>query len=121
MTQVDFDTFVSLFHHIVLPAKLPGNAENELHVTEKDLIRRLIEAIDLVKHALGDETAVEYDTLRKCIQTCDVLNEDGRLKKSTLLDAFQEFEHGDSLVLHVKEQNAGLLIYRKGLSVSLRV
>ena len=117
MTQVDFDILESLYHHLVLPPKLPGKAENDLHIIEKDLLRRLIQAVDLIKRALNNEAGNEYNTLKRCLDVCDVVNEDSRLKKSSLLGAFQELDQGDSLILHIKEQNASLLIQREGKSV----
>ena len=119
MTQVDFENLIALFHHVVLPSKLPGKAEDEVHIIEKDLLRRLIKAIDLVSSALPNEAVDEYSTLKRCLETCQLVNDEGRLKKSTLLNSFRDLASGDSLILHIKEQNAGLIIHRGKQSVAL--
>jgi hypothetical protein len=49
---------------------------------------------------------------RRLLESSMTLNRGGRLNQTTLLDAFQDLEINGVLVLHVAEQNAGLLIRR---------
>ena len=119
MSQLDFTIVESVYHHTVLPPKLPGKAEGDLHNVETDLIRRLVEATSVIKRSLKDEIGSEYDTLQRCLNVSQFLNEDGRLNKSSLLEAFEDLELGDSLILHIREQNSGLIIQRTARSVSM--
>ena len=120
MSPFDFRIVESVYHHLILPPKLPGQAESELYNIEKDLIRRLIKAISFIKRSLNDDTGNDYTTLQRCLHISQFLNEDGRLNKSSLLEALQKLGLGSSLILHIREQNAGLLVQRPVKSVLMK-
>lgn len=50
--------------------------------------------------------------LRISLEQCKVLNDDGRLNKQSLLEAFGNLTGNELLILHVTKQNAGVLIWR---------
>ncbi|KAI9772801.1 MAG: hypothetical protein M1839_002302 [Geoglossum umbratile] len=102
----------SVFNHLVLPAKLPGKRDREIEQIERHLTTRLLNATNILRGLSSDESAEAWDYIRRSLEVCNTVNEDGRLNKTPLLDAFQGLQHKHSLILHITEQNAGLLIRR---------
>ncbi|KAI9765661.1 MAG: hypothetical protein M1840_007218 [Geoglossum simile] len=102
----------SVFNHLVLPAKLPGKRDGEIEQIERHLATRLLNATDVLRGLSSDESAEAWDYIRRSLEICNIINEDGRLNKTSLLDAFQGLQSKHGLILHITEQNAGLLIRR---------
>src|SRR5579862_4246276 len=101
----------SVFNHLVLPVKLPGKRDSEIEQIERHLTTRLLNATDLLGGLSSDESAA-WDYIRRSLEICNTVNEGGQLNKTSLLDAFQGLQHKHGLILHITEQNAGLLIRR---------
>jgi hypothetical protein len=99
-----------VFNHLVLPPKLPGKRDGEIEEIENHLTKRLLNAADILKGLSSNESAEAWDCIRRSLEICSIVNEDGRLNKTSLLDAFRRLKHKDGVILHVAEQNAGLLI-----------
>ena len=100
-----------VYHHVVLPRDVPGREESNLHQIELQLATRLVEAVEhVISHAPSNDHAC-VDAVRLALSTCASLHIDGKVDKPTLLRELQQLEDRRALVLHVAEQNAGLLIY----------
>jgi hypothetical protein len=96
----------ALVNHITLPPRLPGRQDARLDRVEPGFIALLLNAISKLGPS-GD-----HDLLRRSLQSCKVVNAGGRLHKASLLVALRELQPKDFLILHVGEQNAGLVIRR---------
>jgi hypothetical protein len=102
----------SLVHHIALPPRLPGKEQDKLDQIESSLAIRLVNASRFLRDRADSEVSQQWEHTRNILQTCKTLNAGGKLNKSSLLTEFRKLEHQGLLILHVAEQNAGLLIRR---------
>lgn len=99
-------------NHIVLPPRLPGKEE----VCEDDVRCELLEFLQTASITLKADSDTEISTVGRSIlnvlEICKATNLRGKLDKSTLLHQFQTIQPNIPIILHVKEQNAGLLIWK---------
>lgn len=102
----------ALVNHISLPPRLPGKQEEGIDEIEDALTVRLLNACRALRDLTEGELSQQWDRTRKIIQICKVVNAGGKLDKASLLSEFRALERKDLLILHVTEQNAGLLIRR---------
>lgn len=102
----------ALVNHIGLPPRLPGKQEEGIDEIEEALTVRLLNACRALSGLTEGELSQQWDRTRKILQICKVVNAGGKLDKASLLSEFQALERKDLLILHVTEQNAGLLIRR---------
>ncbi|KAI9734261.1 MAG: hypothetical protein M1834_002365 [Cirrosporium novae-zelandiae] len=102
----------SLFNHIALPPRLPGKHERSIEQIGHALIVRLLNASRFLRDLTNNEFRDQWDCIRRILQTCKTVHSGGRVNKSSLLTEFRTLEHKDLLILHITEQNAGLLIRR---------
>lgn len=102
----------ALVNHIGLPPRLPGKQEEGIDEIEDALTVRLLNACRALRDLTEGELSQQWDRTRKILQICKVVNAGGKLDKASLLSEFQALERKDLLILHVTEQNAGLLIRR---------
>ena len=101
----------SVFNHLVLPPKLPGQRDIDIEGIERNILNRLIRACDTLGKLTGPEftetwTSVGY-SLRVCLNT-----NTGRLERVSMLREFCKLQRSDLITLFVVEQNAALLIRR---------
>jgi hypothetical protein len=99
-----------LVNHILLPPDLPGFPEACIEQIEDSLRSRLQDATVTLRDSLRDD---KFDDLRFILQTCGQINITGKVNKSNLVTAFRNLTRRTMLILHVTEQNTGLLIHRK--------
>jgi hypothetical protein len=99
-----------LVNHILLPPDLPGFPELCIDQIEDSLRSRLQDASVTLRDTLRDD---KFDDLRFILQTCSQVNIAGKINKSNLVTAFRNLTPRTVLILHITEQNTGLLIRRK--------
>jgi hypothetical protein len=99
----------SIYYHLVLPPRIPGSRPADSHELNKSLIQRLRKAVDFTAKALPIPGGLQEvsDSLTECYK----LHLKG-LDKASLVDAFSCLG-SQTLILHIAEQNAGLLIYQE--------
>lgn len=101
----------SVIAHVSLPPKLPGRQESALPQIEKALATYSVRASTSLRDWLvRDDSHSHWDSIRNLLQTCLTLNNGGSLDQTRLLDAFGTLRKGHPLILHIAEQNSGLLI-----------
>jgi hypothetical protein len=106
----------SLVNHISLPPRLPGKQESEdwTDQIESALTERVLNASRTFSKLAQDERSMyQWECTRIVLQTCKAVKAGCRLNKTALLTEFRRFNHNGFLILHVAEQNAGLLIRRQ--------
>ncbi|KAI9781703.1 MAG: hypothetical protein M1816_002199 [Peltula sp. TS41687] len=113
MLPLSASSLESVFNHFVLPPKLPCKRDSKIEEIERHLTTRLLNATDILRGFSSDESAQAWSCIQRSLKICIIVNEDGRLNKTSLLEAFRRLQHKDGLILHVAEQNAGLLIRRQ--------
>jgi hypothetical protein len=101
-----------IFHHLVLPFKIPDQREENLEVIEDDIVKRLIRAINTFESHSGENFAGTWRSLHQSLNICRKLNQ-GCLKKETLTEEFSRLRPKSLLILHIVEQNAAVLIRRR--------
>jgi hypothetical protein len=96
---------------MVLPARLPGSRPKETAAIDRALTQRLRRACDFVSNQFTDSRSKPtWQSLAESLDDCYVLN-NGSLDEAALVAALRVIGE-KTLMLHVNEQNAGLLIYR---------
>lgn len=108
---MDLNLLESVFNHVVLPPKLPGQRDVNIKDLEFVILTRLIDACRTLGKLSGDELAGTWLTVGNSLCVCRNLNS-GRLERATLLQEFYDLDQ-NFLVLHVTEQNAALIIRRQ--------
>ncbi|KAK8186362.1 hypothetical protein BC567DRAFT_189406 [Phyllosticta citribraziliensis] len=101
-----------LIFHVVLPEKLPGRQEESNPEIAAALTERLLQASRTLRDHAPHEDFQLWDDLRRIIITAEEVNRNGQPSKAALIKAFHELEPGGVIILHVREQNAGVLISR---------
>ena len=102
----------SLFHHIALPPKVPGKQEPNINQIERLMVERLISSARDLRDASSEEYRDLWDDIRRILQTCKNINAGGKLSRSSLLTELHALDERGLLILHIREQNAGLLVRR---------
>jgi hypothetical protein len=102
---------VRLYHHAVLPRKVPGREDSNLYEVERELVKRLTNAVKLLVPHASFEDLPSIDTIRLALSTCSALNVDGKIDKTMLIKELRQLQAQQVLILHVTEQNAALLMY----------
>ncbi|KAH7021746.1 hypothetical protein B0J12DRAFT_773782 [Macrophomina phaseolina] len=112
MSQTRAATLVELFNHIVLPARVPSKCDDNIAIIEAALVDRLVEASRTLRDVAADDLYRRWDDVRRILLTAKTLNFGGKLDRLALLQELRRLEHDGLLILHIAEQNAGLLIRR---------
>ncbi|KAF2647966.1 hypothetical protein K491DRAFT_722967 [Lophiostoma macrostomum CBS 122681] len=107
----------SVFNHLVLPPQLPGQQDEDLDGVGLDILARLTKAALTLGKLAGPDQAPAWDAVQQSLQRCHALHCLGRLDKQVLFSAFQQFDRGQPLILHVTEQNAALIIRQDSRNV----
>lgn len=85
---------------------------------ELALIDRLLDATRTLCSVSNEALYRHWDSTRRTLQVCKELNAGGKLSKSSLITELRTLGVGELLILHVTEQNAGLLVRRIKESVT---
>jgi hypothetical protein len=101
----------SVFNHVALPPKLPGQRDVDIEDVEVNILTRLIDACRTLGALSGEELAGTWLTVGNSLRVCRDLNS-GRLERATLLREFHELDR-NLLILHVTQQNAALFVRRQ--------
>lgn len=101
----------SLIAHISLPPNLPTKQDTALNQIEKALATYAVKASSTLRDSLvRDNSHTHWDSIRNLLQTSLTLNAGRSLDYDRLVEAFSTLRTGHPLILHITEQNAGLLI-----------
>lgn len=104
-----------LLNHVVFPEQLPSRHEGDTRTLERDLADGLIKAAEALVTIVSDAHTAIWEDVRKTLLAARNLNNDTDvegLEKTSILESFRQLGPNESLILHVREQNAGLLIKR---------
>jgi hypothetical protein len=103
----------AVFNHLVLPAKLPQQQDSDIDSVEGTIISAVLQACKIVAKCGADDVEdPTWVSIIRSIQACSEIHHDGRLDRAELLGRLRHLAPGDSLILHIQTQNAGLLIRR---------
>ena len=107
----------SILHHVALPPRLPDKQEPAIDEIELKLVERLTVSAKKLRDTLDEENRSIWDGIRRILLTCKALNAGRKLNRTSLLTEFRALDHQNLLILHLAEQNAGMLIKRRNRSV----
>ncbi|KAI9038037.1 uncharacterized protein KD926_011375 [Aspergillus affinis] len=99
-----------VFNHIVLPPRLPDHSDKDVDQVNRGIIHYAIEAVEALFSLAGDEYQSAWELIKRSLHRCSSIHEYGHVDRCNLMDAFGAIEDRTALILHVTEQNAGLLI-----------
>lgn len=94
----------------MLPPKLPGQQDADIQQVSNDILKRLIKATATLGKLASQKQAPTWRAFDRSLRCCQFLHASGRLEKQSLISAFQNLKHYGSLILHILEQNAALII-----------
>ncbi|KAH6856123.1 hypothetical protein B0I37DRAFT_317555 [Chaetomium sp. MPI-CAGE-AT-0009] len=100
----------SVFNHIVLPPKLPGCQDADLHVVEHNILTRLLHACEISASLPNNqETQNAWQSVRRPLLVCLDLHRD-HFDRASLRNALSSLHADCPLILHIAEQNCAVLI-----------
>ena len=99
-----------VFNHIVLPPLLPGKNDDSAEDVERDLTRRMTDAVKILRNNSGNDTAAVWQSIEESLQALHSITEDSHINKVSLLSCLQGLQPDNAIILHIALQNAGLLI-----------
>ena len=102
----------SLFNHIALPSCLPQKQELNIDEIEQALVKRLLDAVRVMRDEQGGRYHRVWDSLRRTLESYKSLHANGHLERSQLISYLGKLKTSDLVVLHVAKQNAGVFIYK---------
>ena len=102
----------SVFNHLVLPPKVPGQLDTDTECIERSILTRLLHACDTIGKLTDQNYAETWASILRSLRVCLNVNQ-GRLDKTAMLKEFGNLHPKDLLILHVVEQNAAVLIRRR--------
>ncbi|KIW32045.1 uncharacterized protein PV07_03620 [Cladophialophora immunda] len=105
----------AVVNHVLLPPDLPDKIDNNLAEINRDLLLRVQKACIELGIATKGEYRQELRLLQSSLDHCFRIHASTYLDKLQLQRAFCRLRVGEILIVHINEQNAGLLI-RHGTS-----
>ena len=104
-----------IFYHVVLPPRLPGRedgARMQLELTE-ELFRRFKEAVRELRNDAGEQLKTKYTAVLSSLEASESVLSGQRMTERSLQPQLGKLEASVPLILHIVQQNAGLLIWRR--------
>ncbi|KAL8345895.1 hypothetical protein RB598_000014 [Gaeumannomyces tritici] len=102
---------LSVFNHLVLPARVPGKPDEDTWRVSDDVLARISNACYKATAHARPAWSVAFQAVQVSLDACYDLNELGRLDRTRMLAHFCSLSPGNVLVLHIAPQNAALLIW----------
>ncbi|KAK4169727.1 hypothetical protein QBC43DRAFT_37606 [Cladorrhinum sp. PSN259] len=103
----------SLFHHLALPPRLPQREDPHLDDVEESLVHQLIGAARSMVASHETANSTTWESVRKCLAISRSINSGGRINKTRLMAEMKAMYPKDFLILHIRSQNAGLIVHRQ--------
>lgn len=111
---------LSMFHHLALPECLPHSEDADLDDIEVGLIDQLLAAARVMQDSNRCEPnpkpqsqpSAVWTSIRRCLAVSKAINRCGKVNREKLLSELRSMPATDPLILHIRSQNAALLIYR---------
>ena len=116
----------ALFYHLVFPPKLPQREDANLDEIESALVAHLIAAArSMIQTSAGGELGLQrassaWESLERCLRATRSVNRHGGVNKTRMLAEMRSMTACDTLIIHVRSQNAGIIVHRLIKSVLSR-
>lgn len=110
MATSDVSLLRAVVNHVVLPPDVPGSIDRNLFEINRDLLRRLQNACSELQEQTKGEFQKELDLLHTSLDHCQSIHASQYLDSTLLQVAFRKLQDGETLIIYVIEQNAGLLV-----------
>ncbi|KAK3356620.1 hypothetical protein B0T25DRAFT_603140 [Lasiosphaeria hispida] len=117
----------SLFNHLALPPRLPSGEDPNINEIEDSAIDLLLAGAQLLRggpstfasHPDNGQTLQTnkasndaWESVHRCLEASKLVNRRGQVNKLDLVSRLRCMTATDALVLHIRSQNAALLIHR---------
>ncbi|RFU26654.1 hypothetical protein B7463_g9687, partial [Scytalidium lignicola] len=102
-----------LFNHVALPPQLPGKQDDKISQVEWGLINLLQNASRTLGDLTTNDLYNQFEVVCYVCRICKAVNAGGKLESTALAAEFRNLGRKEFLILHIAEQNAGLLIRRQ--------
>lgn len=108
------------FNHIAFPPKLPGTRDPQVELVERDLLTRLRTAVHTTKAYSSDNDATSvWESVEESLEICQFINENSFINREALDSTLRSLKPDHTLILHVTQQNAGLIIRSSGYVLTI--
>lgn len=104
---------VDVFNHLVLPPQIPGRQDEDIDSTSENILSRLLQAAQQLGSLCNGRERLALKNLRQTLYQTRYLHSRGRLEKDALEEELRNLELDVPILLHIAEQNAGLIICRR--------
>ncbi|KAH7063255.1 hypothetical protein B0J12DRAFT_758465 [Macrophomina phaseolina] len=103
-----------LIDHVILPAKLPQNEDQEEQEREGEnlILRLVLETAELFASHCDFEKRKAWKPVLSALKNLTNVTKENAASKATLAQVLCNLEPSDAVCLRVKAQNAGLVIFR---------
>lgn len=101
----------ALYYHLALPSKLPPQEDIRTPIIERELVEKLIAAATGMEQLPNNSLRFIWDRVRFSLEASRAVNIAGRVDRGELMDQLKKLDEVGFLALHIKSQNAGILIY----------
>jgi hypothetical protein len=105
-------TLDALFNHLVFPTQLPSKGDN-IAPLESALLNRILATATNLRYQLQGHFQSSYDTLQTSLQACRSIHINRNLDRRALAHELSNIQPKHILILHITEQNSGLLVWRQ--------
>jgi hypothetical protein len=102
----------ALFNHLVFPPNLP-HQQDKLGAVESALLSCVHSVAKNLRNQLQGHFQAAYDALQSSLQICCSIHVDRSFDRRALAHELLNIQPKRVLILHITEQNAGLLIWRR--------
>ncbi|KAK4234701.1 hypothetical protein C8A03DRAFT_18447 [Achaetomium macrosporum] len=110
----------SLFNHFALPQSIPHSEDADLDGVELNLNDYLFTATRVIENSVRDQptlwfnwkSTTVWESIQECLTTSKKVNRGGRVNQMKLLLALSRMTASDIVLLHIRSQNAAILIHR---------
>lgn len=103
-------TLRGTFNYVALPPKCPASFDNDLARIEESLASRMLRASDTLVSLTSQGSDRAWKAVTKALESCWRIHQKGVVDKKALVEALQRVKENVPVIVHVSEQNAGLLI-----------
>lgn len=101
-----------LYHHIVLPRRLPQRQDWDHEGLSYSLLKLLLEAANIMCATIAENHKDKWGRVIEALIKFNKIHHQNLVVEDFLQDALTNLKKGHMLILHVMEQNAGVLIFR---------
>jgi len=101
-----------IYHHIVLPRRLPQGQDWDHEALSSNILQLLLEAANTMSTLIAADHKERWERVVEALVNHDKIHHHNLIVEEFLEEALMNLKRDNMLILHIMEQNAGVLIIR---------